>query len=207
MGEGAPAQAPLGGRAFGPGPRWRWAAVAALLAGAVATGLTVLLERGSTAPVATYSQIPSWIPRAKVAVGRVVVASAAHPALAIQGDTVSVRLAAGHVVATAVGPTVPEEGKFPVPATTACTFVLTLTNASGNVPITARAFTILDESGHLHSPTVTAVAGARLPGRARPGRSVTLRIHAILPTGNGQLRWAPDDSAPIVSWDFDVEID
>ena len=67
---------------------------------------------------------------------------------------------------------VPEEGKFPVPPTTRCTF----TAASGAVPLAERAFTILDERGRL-------------------------------PTGNGRLRWAPTGAKPIVSWDFDVEID
>jgi hypothetical protein len=30
---------------------------------------------------------------------------------------------------------------------------------------------------------------------------------ANLPTGNAQLRWAPGTAKPVVSWDFEVEID
>jgi hypothetical protein len=154
-----------------------------------------------------YGQIPSWLPKAKVPVGRVVVASAAHPRLAIEGDTVSAELAHGHVLVTAVGPSVPEEGQFPVPPTSACTFLVTFTAPTGTIPLKADAFTILDEFGSLHQPKVTGLPGATGSRQERPGRTVTLRVYAVLPTGNGQLRWAPQGKTPLVSWDFDVEID
>ena len=84
-----------------------------------------------------YGQIPSWLPKPKVRVGRTAVATAARPWLAIEGDTVSVRLAHGRVLAKAVGPAVPEDGRFPVPATTPCTFTITFTAAYGAVPLSA----------------------------------------------------------------------
>jgi len=40
-----------------------------------------------------------------------------------------------------------------------------------------------------------------------PGRTVTLIVHDVLPVGSGTLRWAPATTRPVVSWDFDVEID
>jgi hypothetical protein len=101
---------------------------------------------------------------------------------------------------------VPEDGEFPVPATSPCTFTVTFKAATATVPLRAGAFTILDELGHVHHPQVTA-AGGPLPAQVRPGGSVTLRVHDVLPTGNGRLRWAPEGTKPIVSWDFDVEID
>ena len=162
--------------------------------------------RAGPAPV-RYGGIPSWLPKPKVQVGRVVVASAAHPWLAIEGDSVVVDLARGRVTATAVGPLVPEEGKFPVPPTTRCTFTVTFTAAAGVVPLVPRAFTILDERGRLHRPRVTTRGGGPVPAQVPPGRTVTLRVTDVLPTGNGQLRWAPTGARPIVSWDFDVEID
>jgi len=85
----------------------------------------VLWPRARSAP-ATYGGIPSWIPTPKTSAGRVVIASPARPWLAAEGDTVSVRLARGQVMATAVGPAVPEEGQFPVPPTTPCMFTVTL---------------------------------------------------------------------------------
>jgi hypothetical protein len=140
-------------------------------------------------------------------VGRVVTASSAHPWLAIEGDSVQADLARGRALVTAVGPTVPEEGGFPVPATSPCTFTVTLARAVGDVPLRASAFTITDELGHLHHPLVTLPGGAPRPARVAPGRSVTLTVYGVLPTGNGALHWAPVDGKALVSWDFDVEID
>ena len=134
-------------------------------------------------------------------------ASAEHPWLAIEGDTVLVHLARGQVLATAVGPAVPSEGQFPLPRTSPCTFTITLTRASGLVPLRASAFSIVDELGRLHHPRVTTQDGGPLPATITPGQTVVVTVRDTLPTGNGQLRWAPGTVKPIVSWDFDVEID
>ena len=136
-----------------------------------------------------------------------VAASAEHPWLAIEGDTVLVHLARGQVLATAVGPAVPSEGQFPLPRTTRCTFTVTLTRAAGVVPLRASAFSIVDELGRLHHPRVTTQGGGPLPATITPGQTVIVTVRDRLPTGNGQLRWAPGTVKPIVSWDFDVEID
>ena len=204
-----------GSRAFGPGSRrvLGLGAVALVVALAVSAGVVPIRPGGSAgAPPAErssakYGQIPAWLPKATVPVGRTVEASAAHPWLAIEGDTVSVHLADGRAMATAVGPAVPEEGAFPVPATSPCAFTVTLTAASGAVPVSPRAFTILDELGQLHHPRVTAAGGGAPPARVARGQTVRLTVSAVLPTGNGRLRWAPAGATPIVSWDFDVEID
>ena len=134
--------------------------------------------------------------------------AATHPRLAIQGDSVSVHLSHGTVLATTVGPEVPETGKFPVPPTSPCSFTVTLTAATGTVPVEASAITILDELGHVHHPRVTALHGG---DPARPScdrvRRSRSSVRDVLPTGGGRLRWAPEGSTPIASWDFDVEID
>jgi hypothetical protein len=143
----------------------------------------------------------------KSLVGRTAVATAARPWLAIEGETVSVRLAHRRVLATAVGPAVPEEDRFPVPTTTPCTFTITFTAPSGAVPLSAKAFTITDECGHLHHRRVTATGGGAPPPRVAAGRPVLLTVNVVLPTGNGRLRCAPQRATPIVSWDFDVEVD
>jgi hypothetical protein len=49
--------------------------------------------------------------------------------------------------------------------------------------------------------------GGALPPRVAPGRSISLTISDVLPTGSGTLQWAANSAKPIVSWDFDVEID
>jgi hypothetical protein len=184
-------------------------AVAAVVAVAAAASVgAYLADRGNSTPAADrYGQLPSWLPSAKVPVGRLVTATAAEPRLAVQGDTVAVRLPRGMVLATLVGPVVPEEGEFPVPETSRCTFTVTFTSASGVVPLGGKAFTIVDELGHVHDPVVTARGGGPVPARVPPGRTVTLTVTDVLPTGDGGVRWSPQGAKPIVAWDFDVEID
>jgi hypothetical protein len=217
-----------GGRAFGLGPH-RIARVGGVVLGLVL--LVVLVgvlltghsdsaaKHGRTpsthgevaathsASVAKYGGIPSWLPKATVPVNRTIRASPAHPVLAIQGNTVSVVLARGRVLATAVGPSVPEDGRFPVPATSPCTFIVTFAASSGVIPLSAKAFTLVDEFGHVRDPRVTAMGGGAPPRQALPGRPVSLKVYDVLPTGDGGLTWAPEGRRPIVSWDFDVEID
>jgi hypothetical protein len=194
-----------------PGSRWRRASVAILTAALVASMTLLLVHRGArpaASPTSSaYGQIPSWLPKAKLAVNRVVTASAAHPWLAIEGDTVAARLAGGRTLVAAVGPVVPRDGSFPVPATTPCAFTVTFRSASGAVPLRSDAFTILDELGHLHHPRVTTTGGGAPPRSVLPGQTVSLTVSGVLPTGNGRLSWTPAGAKPLVSWDFDVEID
>jgi hypothetical protein len=167
-----------------------------------------LADRGNSAPAADhYGHLPNWLSKARVPVGRLVTATPAEPRLAVQGDTVAVHLPHGTVLATLVGPVVPEEGEFPVPETSRCTFTLTFRGASGVVPLGSKAFTIVDELGHVHRPVVTARGGGPVPARVTHGRSTTLTITDVLPTGDGGVRWSPEGAKPIVAWDFDVEID
>jgi hypothetical protein len=217
-----------GGRAFGLGPRLTVRLTGAVLAlvlivasvGVLLTGRSASAARhnGATSAhgkvaatysgsTAKYGGLPSWLPNAKIPVERILQASRAHPALAIQGNTVSVHLAVGRVLATAVGPTVPEDGRFPVPATSPCTFIVTFAAASGVIPLSAKAFTLIDELGHVRHPRVTAIGGGALPRQVLPGRPMSLKVYDVLPTGDGGLIWAPGGTRPIVSWDFDVEID
>lgn len=200
------------GRAFGPGPRR--ALIAAVIVVAVVLGVAALAAgHGKARPHASphasakYGGLPSWLPKATIPVGRIVHASPSHSVLGIEGDTVAVQLPGAGVYATAVGPAVPESGRFPVPATSPCTFVITFADASGAIPIDPAAFTITDEQGRLHHPKVTALHGGAPPSHLTPGKPVSLELYAVLPTGSGSLSWAPDSRRPIVSWDFDVEID
>jgi Phosphoesterase family len=152
--------------------------------------------------------VPSWLPSAAVPAGdRVVTATPSRRRLAIEGDTVAVRLPGGRAMVTAVGPAVPEEGQQPIPSTSPARFELTLAAVHGSIPLSSRDFTFLGEHGERNGARVTLRGGGRLPRRIVAGRPVTLTLSAVLPTGNGQLRWAPLGARPVVSWDFDVEID
>jgi phosphoesterase family protein len=144
-------------------------------------------------------------PKPALRVGRIVHASAGHPSLAIQGDTVSVASSRGQVLATAVGPVTPESHAA-LAATTRCTFTITFRAVVGSVPLSGAAFSILDEHQQVHQLRVTAADGGPSPPWAAPGRIVTLRMSGVLPVGQGRLLWAPDGGSPIVSWDFDLEL-
>jgi len=193
------------GRAFGPGPRRACIAAAVLIA---AVGAVVALAGHSTASAKLkYGGLPSWLPKSTFNPNEILQASLRKPVLAIQGNTVSVNLADGHVLAKMIGPTVPEDGKFPVPPTSPATFVLTLSHASGVVPLSATAFALVDERGIVRYPTITVVGGGPLPARLAPGKTLSLRMHDVIPTGDGGLLWKPEGRHAIVSWDFNVEID
>jgi hypothetical protein len=146
---------------------------AGIVLAVVAVSLGVILERGggNASAASRYGRLPTWLPKAKAGTGRVLVATTARPKLAIEGDTVSIALRHGHVLATTVGPAVPEDGKFPVPPTSPCRFTVTFTAATGAVPLEAGSFTILDELGHAHHPHVSAAHGpARSHRHARRER-------------------------------------
>jgi len=182
------------------------AAVASLAAAAVA--VLLLLGGGSASGTAgTYGGLPSWLPKARQPVGQVLHASLTHPALSVQGETVAVSLPQGHLLVTAVGPETPEQGRFPVPPATPCTFVVTFADASRAMRLRTSAIYFLDERGAVHLGHVTAMNGGAPPETLSPGRSVSVEVHAFLPTGDGALNWSPIGARRVASWDFTVEID
>jgi hypothetical protein len=207
--ESPPRSMPSGrSRARGPGSRRALAIAGGMLTILVAVALGLLLASGGSGASATkYGGLPSWLPKSTFNPNEVLQASLRKPVLAIQGNTVQVNLAGGHVLATMVGPKVPEDGKFPVPPTSPATFVVTLSHASGVVPISADAFALVDERGTVRHPAITAAGGGALPTRVLPGKTVSLRMHDVIPTGDGGLLWKPEGRHAIVSWDFVVEID
>ena len=149
-----------------------------------------------------YGGTPGWLQHATAAVGRTLAASSAHPALAIVGDPVSVDLTGGRMLARVGGPSILNQGRFPVRTTSLCTFTVTLTATSGVVALTGATVTLVDEHGHVHHPAMSA-----MPEHLVAGQTVTLRVHDVLPTGNGRLQLAPAGGRPIVAWDFNVEFD
>jgi hypothetical protein len=67
-------------------------------------------------------------------------------------------------------------------------------------------FAIVDELAKLHHSRLS-IQGQRASSMSvTPNCTVTLALNDTLPTGNGQLRRAPIGSTPLVSWEFDVEI-
>ncbi len=144
---------------------------------------------------------PGWTPDT----GRIVQASRADPRLAIQGDTVAVADGSGRGRATAIGPAVAQRGLSPTETSVRSTFTVTLAAQSGSLPVNPAAFSIVDEQGQVHQPSVTTTDGARVPTQLAAGHSVTLSLTTVLPVGGGRISWTPQGSRPMVAWDFDVE--
>lgn len=197
-----------GGRAFGLGLRTAGMLAVLVLAGLV--GLLVASGGSSSTPVssqAKYGGLPSWLPKSKHLTGRTLTASAGHPAVSIQGEAIAVHLTDSSVYATVVGPEVPEEGKFPVPATSPVSFVLTFARTSGTVPLRTVDLELVDGNGDVHHPVVSALHGGPLPAQVPTGKSFSVRLRGVLPTGDGAVEWKPESGRPIAGWAFTVEID
>jgi hypothetical protein len=184
-----------------------------VLVAAAAFGLGLAL-RPSPSNVNSYGGLPSWLPKAKTAVNRLVQASAKHPQLAvIEGDSVSAQLSHGRVLTTAVGPTVPAgAAQHAQPGGSAgadvtCTLTVTFTAASGRVPINPRAFTIIDEEGQVSHLGVSAAGGGTPPAVIPDGKTVRLTMRSRLGEGEYVLRWAPAGQKVLVGWEFNVELD
>ena len=158
-------------------------------------------------PGNTYGYVPAWLGRAKVPVGRLVTATPQDPWLAIQGDTVRVKLPRAQVLATVFGPSLPQQRQLPIPKTSPCKFTLTLTGASAPIAVVPRQFDVIDEQGRLHTLKVTNHDNGQPPSEVTPGENVGLKMYAVLPVGQGRIMWSPlPGKKPIVQWDFDVEI-
>jgi hypothetical protein len=164
----------------------------------------LLAACGSSGPQ-RYGGLPGFLPKSTIPVNRIVSASATDPKLGIEGDTIAATLHAGHVLITVVGPAVPAEGLTPPPPTTPTTFTVTLAEPAGVVPVDAGAFSIVDGQGQVHQPQIAAGAPAP-PAVAPAGQTISFELSAVLATGPGTIRWAPQGS-PVASWDFTVEID
>ncbi len=165
--------------------------------------VTAALHHVSTEP---YGGIPAFIPKAGP-VDRIVTATAAHHVLASQGSTVALRLAGGRALVTAVGRQVPRAVIGTDATTTKARFDVRLESVRGTIRTAASWFTITDQLGHVHRPSVRLVQGGPAPPRLVAGHPVTLRVRSVLPEGTGLLRYGPTSTRSLIGWDFTVETD
>jgi hypothetical protein len=213
--------AQFGGRAFGPGPRRRFL-IGALVAVVVAAAavVTVVATGGSSQPrnaaaSLRYGQIPDWIPRQRAPSDRIVSATGAHPVLAAnEGDTVLARVPTGSAYVTGVGPSVPQwvqnyahNNQWTAGSLAPSTFMFTIAEPRGTVPLRAADFSILTSVGQIVHPAVTVQGGGALPATAPAGKTLNLVVRAKLPEGEGALRWAPGGVRVLVGWMYELELD
>jgi hypothetical protein len=184
--------------------RPRKAAVA--VAAAVASFAVLVGVSGCTSSDDKYGTTPSFLPTSEIKADSVLTATARRPALTSNGDAVLARLSGGSVLITVTGPDVPGEGLPVQKENTTCTWTVTMSSAHGRVPVSLADFTALDHLGGVSLPAL--VAGSRRPPAVlRPGATLTFKVRAVMRTGEGLIRWAPEPPRILASWDFTVEND
>lgn len=157
---------------------------------------------------ARYGSLPADIRhRQAPPANQVLSATAARPAIAIQGVSVRLHLAHGAALATVVGPDIPTRIQGSADLHTPAVWDLTFADVHGTIPIAARLFSITDEQGQLLSPHVTVLGGTSPPHTVPAGRPFTLRLSTRVSVGDGKLRYAPTGGRWLSEWDFDVETD
>jgi hypothetical protein len=183
----------------------------ALIGGAIAlpvalAGCSAQVHETAQHSEPKYGSLPSFLPKSSIQADSVLTGTAAKPALTTEGDAVRVELSHGSVLATVAGPVVPGEGlPYQAEATTA-TWTVTIRDATAAIPIRAADFTSIDHLGVVYRPTFVK-GQPRPPKVLKPGASTTFELRTVMQVGEGLMRWAPDGTHIVGSWDFEVEND
>jgi hypothetical protein len=154
----------------------------------------------------SYGSLPTFLPSSAIIPDSVLTGTASRPALTTEGDAVDVAVGDASLRATVSGPVVPGEGLPVQQEATTCTWTVTLSRATTTTPIDIADFTSLDHLGVVYP--VAAVPGQPpLPTSIAPGQTRRFEVRAVMPTGEGLMRFAPDGKTIAASWDFEVEND
>jgi hypothetical protein len=176
-----------------------------LLAGCTAGGDATSAHKASDASD-KYGSLPSFLPAQTVKADSVLTGTVAKPALTTEGDSVKVLLGSSTALASVSGPEVPGEGLPVQTEATTCTWAVTITAGNAPVPIAATDFNTIDHLGAVYRPTFVA-GEPKPPTVLAPHTSTTFELRAVMVTGEGLMRWAPDGHHIVASWDFEVEND
>jgi hypothetical protein len=155
-----------------------------------------------------FGGYPSFLPKSTLHYRNdaVLTGTVQRPALTSEGDGVEVRTPRWSVLIVVTGPQVPGEGLPYQTQATTCTWVVTMSRATGPVPVSAADFSSVDQQNHAYFPAF--VPGQPLPPRfVRPGATVRFELRAVEAVGEGLMRWAPDGRNIVAKWDFVVEND
>lgn len=210
-----------GRRAFWPGARWALV-VAAVLALALAAVLVLVLDGGGKsrypAQDLTYGSLPSWLPksaRAPAGNSRLEVATPGKPIFQEeQGYTVQAELPGGSVDITAVGPQFPSyvsnddaEGRWPNGKLVPSTFYVTFADVRGTIPVAAKDFSVLTDTGVVVEATLRAKGAGTVPTAVHTGQSLTVKVVTKAAEGQGVIRWTPLGPKVLVGWLYQLELD
>jgi hypothetical protein len=195
-------------RAQRPGPsvvrRVLFWGVVVLLTLTMAWGIHGLVAK----PGLNTADPQSWLPKQQLdhPVDQTIVGSVAHPGLTVNGDYIEVKTPTFSALATVNGPVVPGEGLPVVQGFTTCTWTISISRVKGTVPISVADFDSIDHFQTVYK--LTLVPGQPpLPTSLHTGQSLNFKVRAVMPTGEGLMRWAPDGNNIVAKWDYQVEND
>jgi hypothetical protein len=187
----------------------RLAALVALVLLLVAlTGCGSAPRHPAASNASHFGGYPSFLPRNTLNYhsDTVLTGTVQRPALTNQGDGVEVKTPHWSVLITVTGPQVPGEGlPYQAPSTT-CTWVVTMSGATGPIPISPADFTSIDYLNRVYWPKFVADQ-PQPPKTLLPGMKVSFELRTAEATGEGLMRWAPDGNNIVAKWDFVVEND
>jgi len=182
--------------------RLQWLAAVAMVA------LAGCGTSASSSASSHYGGYPSFLPASTLHYhsDTVLTGTVQRPALANQGDGVRVKAPGWSVLVTVSGPQVPGEGLPYQASATTCTWVITMSGATGPVPVSVSGFSSIDDTNHVYVPSF--VPGQPRPPRVlRPGQTISFELRAVEAVGEGLMRWAPNGRNIVAKWDFVVEND
>ncbi len=110
------------------------------------------------------------------------------------------------MLAVVNGPVVPGEGLPVVQGYTTYTWTISLNHVRGTVPVSVADFDSIDYQQTVYK--LTLVPGQRpLPTALHSGQRLSFEVCAVMPTGEGLMRWAPNGNNIVAKWDYQVEND
>ena len=124
------------------------------------------------------------------------------PAMSYPGSPVVVHVGATSALMDVEGPSYPATTKVGAEQVR-CTFTVTISAVSAPLSMHTASFSVLDGQGGLHPLT----AHRAPPDRLEPGHTYTLSLDAVLPAGEGLLRYYPSTQGAVAAWDFVAETD
>ncbi len=190
------------GRAARPGP----SGVRGILLIGVFVVLVAALGAGIYGMADTHHAYVGYVPPPGQQKDRILVGTLARPALTIEGDYVQVKTPGFSALAVVNGPVVPGEGLPNQMSFTTCTWTISISHVVGRVPIAAAEFDSITHTGAVYKPYVVP-GQPRLPTVLLPGHRLTFELRAVMPVGEGLMRWAPDGNNIVAKWDYQVEND
>lgn len=179
-------------------------AVALVLALTMAWGIRGLVAK----PGLNTADPASWLPRQQLdhPVDQTIAGTVTHPGLTVNGGYVKVQTPTFSALAVVNGPVVPGEGLPVIQGFTTCTWTISLSHVRGTVPVSVADFDSID---HLQTVYKMALVPGQppLPSELHAGQSLSFKVRAVMPTGEGLMRWAPDGNNIVAKWDYQVEND